>query len=78
MWLGPRPEVYLMDPEILKEVLNRIYDFQKPPAGPFSSLLVEGLAVYEGTKWAKHRRLINPAFHLEKLKVSYVSSLFHF
>ncbi|CAH9088984.1 unnamed protein product [Cuscuta europaea] len=35
---------------------------------PQTKLLAEGLVLLEGDKWAKHRRLINPAFHSEKLK----------
>ncbi|CAM8990411.1 unnamed protein product [Rhodiola kirilowii] len=67
-WLGPKPEVYVLDPELLKEVFNRIYDFQKPSMNPLFSGFVTGLATHEGEKWAKHRKLINPAFHFEKLK----------
>ncbi|KAK9937709.1 hypothetical protein M0R45_014481 [Rubus argutus] len=36
--------------------------------GPIPRLLTRGLANYEGEKWAKHRRIINPTFHSEKLK----------
>ncbi|CAM8990412.1 unnamed protein product [Rhodiola kirilowii] len=75
-WLGPMPEVYVMEPELIKDVLNRINDFHKPQRNPSSLLVVEGLATYEGKKWAKHRKLINPAFHFEKLK-SMIPKFYH-
>ena len=58
-----------MDPEHIKEVFNKIYDFQKPHTFPLGDVIAKGLATYDGKKWAKHRRIINPAFHLEKIKV---------
>ncbi|KAK4718483.1 hypothetical protein R3W88_016821 [Solanum pinnatisectum] len=57
-WMGPRPQVLIMDPELIKE----------PRGNPLGSLFVQGLVSYEKDKWAKHRKIINPAFHLEKLK----------
>ncbi|KAL3502797.1 hypothetical protein ACH5RR_037246 [Cinchona calisaya] len=68
VWLGPTPLVLILDPGQIREIMQKIYLFQKPRANPLSRLLVEGLASYEGDKWAKHRKLINPAFHVEKLK----------
>ena len=67
--MGPTPRVNILNPEQLKEIFSKIYDFQKPKANPLTKLLATGLANYEGEKWATHRKLINPAFHLEKLKV---------
>jgi cytochrome P450 len=32
--------------------------------------LANGLVNHEGEKWAAHRKIINPAFHIEKLKVT--------
>lgn len=74
IWLGPNPQVLIMDPELIKEVLTKTYMYQKPGGNPFAALLVQGLATYEEDKWAKHRKIINPAFHLEKLKVCHCSS----
>ncbi|KAJ0985945.1 hypothetical protein J5N97_004301 [Dioscorea zingiberensis] len=69
-WLGPYPRVTLTEPELVKEVLsNKFGHFVKPTTTPLAKFLVQGLVSYEGEKWAKHRRIINPAFHLEKLKL---------
>ncbi|KAK9699131.1 hypothetical protein RND81_08G155100 [Saponaria officinalis] len=69
MWTGPVPTLQIGEPELVREVFNRMHEFQKPKTNTFSSLLATGLVSYEGDKWAKHRRLINPAFHVEKLKL---------
>ena len=61
--------VYILEPELIREVMQKIYLFQKPRLNPLSLLLIEGLVNYDGDKWAKQRKLINPAFHVEKLKV---------
>lgn len=64
-----------MDPEKVKEVFNRNYDFQRPEQIPIVRYIATGVANYEDDKWAKHRKIINPAFHLEQLKVSLYSRL---
>ncbi|CAJ2659447.1 secologanin synthase-like protein [Trifolium pratense] len=69
IWFGPTPRVNITDPELIKDVLNKIYDFRKPIANPLFKLLVNGLVSLEGEQWSKHRKIINPAFHLEKLKI---------
>lgn len=68
-WLGPVPVINITDPELIKEALMRINEFQKPKLNPLVGLLAPGLVSYEGEKWAMHRKLINPAFHMEKLKL---------
>ncbi|KFK38821.1 hypothetical protein AALP_AA3G164800 [Arabis alpina] len=67
-WFGPIPTITIMDPELIKEVFNKVYDFPKTHTFPLGRLIATGLANYDGDKWAKHRRIINPAFHLEKIK----------
>ncbi|XP_022631978.1 cytochrome P450 CYP72A219-like [Vigna radiata var. radiata] len=70
IWLGPTPRVTILDPGQIKDVLNNMSDFPKPDTNPLVKLLATGLADHDGEKWSKHRRLINPAFNLERLKVS--------
>ena len=63
-----------MDPDTIKEVLNKSNQFQKVEGGnPLTKLLVTGLVLYEGEKWVKHRKIISPAFHVERLKVCFSS-----
>jgi len=70
MWLGPRPRVFVLDPEKFKEMATKVYDFQKPDTSPLFKLLASGFVNYDGDKWAKHRKIVSPAFNVEKLKVS--------
>ncbi|XP_009146337.1 cytochrome P450 72A13 [Brassica rapa] len=69
MWMGPTASVIVTKPEHIKEVLNRVNDFPKPPVHPVVELFATGVALYSGEKWSKHRKIINPSFHLEKLKI---------
>ncbi|KAF3653356.1 hypothetical protein FXO38_15678 [Capsicum annuum] len=68
VWMGPNPQVLIMEPELIKEVLSKNCLYQKARGNPFLALLGQGLVSYEEDKWAKHRKIVNPAFHLEKLK----------
>nr|XP_043631442.1 cytochrome P450 CYP72A219-like [Erigeron canadensis] len=67
-WMGWKPRVTVMDPELIKDIFVKMNDFQKPRSNPLGRLLATGIVSYEGDQWAKHRKIINPAFHLEKLK----------
>jgi len=70
MWLGPTPRVFILDPDKFKEMATKVYDFQKPDTSPLFKLLASGFANYDGDKWAKHRKIVSPAFNVEKMKVS--------
>ncbi|KAM3222307.1 hypothetical protein P3L10_021577 [Capsicum annuum] len=68
-WLRTDPVILITDPEHAKEILTKsnVYQKQTHP-NPFSKLLNYGLVCLEEDKWAKHRKIINPAFHVDKLK----------
>ncbi|KAL6311129.1 hypothetical protein AAG906_012613 [Vitis piasezkii] len=67
-WWGPKPVVNIMEPELIRDVLLKHNVFKKPPPHPLSKLLATGVVALEGEQWTKRRKIINPAFHLEKLK----------
>lgn len=59
------------DPKLVREILaNKLGHFQKRKHDGIVRRLASGLVNHEGEKWAAHRKLISPAFHLEKLKVT--------
>ncbi|KAK7257107.1 hypothetical protein RIF29_30835 [Crotalaria pallida] len=68
-WFGPIPTVHIMNPEAIKDVLNKTRDFQKPSYNPLAKYLITGLVDLENDKWSKHRKIINPAFNQLKLKL---------
>ncbi|CAN1177817.1 Cytochrome P450 CYP72A616 [Linum perenne] len=68
-WFARTPKVVITDPDMIQQVLsNKDGHFGKPPLNPLILILARGLTVLEGEEWAKHRKIINPAFHVDKLK----------
>ncbi|CAO2818233.1 unnamed protein product [Amaranthus hypochondriacus] len=69
VWLGPIPMIHISKPELIREAFIKTNEFKKPKVNPVFDKLFPGVVSYEGEKWAKHRKIINPAFHMEKLKL---------
>ncbi|KAL8201476.1 hypothetical protein R6Q57_012815 [Mikania cordata] len=68
-WMGPRPLVHITDPLLIRQIFANYNQFQKIRGGnPLSKMLAKGVVDVEGDQWVKHRKIINPAFHVEKLK----------
>ncbi|KAL5705489.1 hypothetical protein ACHQM5_023787 [Ranunculus cassubicifolius] len=69
-WIGPTARVNIMEPDMIKDILSSKFGhFTKVRrSNPLGNLLNLGLVAYDGEKWVKHRRIINPAFYPDKLK----------
>jgi cytochrome P450 len=62
--------VVITEAELVRDILsNKFGHFEKFTNKRLGKMIALGVASYDGEKWAKHRRILNPAFHLEKLKV---------
>ncbi|PHU12573.1 Cytochrome [Capsicum chinense] len=68
IWFGPKPMVLIWDSEAIRDVLNKYALYHKPDSTPTTKLLAQGISSYEEDKWAMHRKILNPAFHVEKIK----------
>ncbi|XP_059291568.1 cytochrome P450 CYP72A219-like [Lycium ferocissimum] len=69
LWQGPDPKILITEPELIKEIFSKNYIYQKPHSpNPLTRLLTRGIVSLEEQKWTKHRKILNPAFHMEKLK----------
>lgn len=70
MWFGQEPWVVITNPEFIKEVTNNNNQgFSKPSSAEFFKWIAQGIASENGDVYNQHKKIINPAFHQEKLKV---------
>ncbi|CAL4914586.1 unnamed protein product [Urochloa decumbens] len=70
-WFGSQPRICLFDYESVRQILwNKSGHFVKTDAHPtILAMLGKGLVLVEGTDWVRHRRVVNPAFAMDKLKL---------
>ncbi|KAK3127816.1 hypothetical protein QOZ80_7AG0578770 [Eleusine coracana subsp. coracana] len=69
-WTGARPNVCLADVNMVKQVLfDRNGLYPKNLINPhISRLLGKGLVLTDGEEWKRHRKVVHPAFNMDKLK----------
>nr|ABF96181.1 Cytochrome P450 72A1, putative, expressed [Oryza sativa Japonica Group] len=70
-WYGAKPRICIFDYELARQILSsKSGHFLKNDAPPtLVALMGKGLVLLEGTDWVRHRRVINPAFNMDKLKM---------
>uniref|UniRef100_A0A453R067 Cytochrome P450 n=1 Tax=Aegilops tauschii subsp. strangulata TaxID=200361 RepID=A0A453R067_AEGTS len=70
-WSGYTPALCVRDLDMVKQILsNRTGLYGKTNPGPnLLALLGKGLVFSDGDDWARHRRIVHPAFTMDKLKM---------
>ncbi|GLJ46259.1 hypothetical protein SUGI_0974780 [Cryptomeria japonica] len=72
IWFGHEPRIVLTDPGEIKELLSS-KNLSNSGVSPlqqefFSVAFGKSLVAVNGERWAQQRRVVAPAFHIEKLK----------
>ncbi|CAN7053071.1 unnamed protein product [Brassica rapa subsp. trilocularis] len=71
-WNGTEPMLCISDLELVKQILsNKSGLFVKSKIRPelFKLVGMKGLVFVEGVDWVRHRRILNPAFSIDRLKI---------
>jgi PHYB activation tagged suppressor 1 len=71
-WYGTDAMICISDVELVKEILSNKFGFypkRKVRRPSVVTLVGEGLALMEGEEWVRRRKILNPAFSMDKLKV---------
>ncbi|KAL9399376.1 hypothetical protein Peur_008337 [Populus x canadensis] len=71
VWFGPTVRLTVSDPDLIREIFTSKSEFyEKIEAHPLVKQLEgDGLLSLKGEKWAHHRKIIAPTFHMENLKL---------
>ncbi|VVB03563.1 unnamed protein product [Arabis nemorensis] len=70
-WQGTEPRICISDHELAKQILsNKFGFFVKSKIRPeVLKLAGKGLVFVDGLDWVRHRRILNPAFSMDKIKI---------
>ncbi|PQQ08812.1 cytochrome P450 734A1 [Prunus yedoensis var. nudiflora] len=71
VWFGPTVRLTVSDPDLIREIFTSKSEFyEKNEAHPLVKQLEgDGLLSLKGEKWAHHRKIITPTFHMENVKL---------
>jgi len=74
-WFGAVPTICVAEVDLVKQVLaERTGLFPKDYLNAnMEALLGKGLVLTNGEEWKRHRKVVHPAFNLDKLKVCLTS-----